>query len=418
MVTRSFDFEAASGLRLSGRLELPDAEARGWALFAHCFTCGKEALAAVRISRTLASAGIGVLRFDFAGIGGSEGEFADTTFSTNVGDLVAAGEAMAAAGMGPDLLIGHSFGGAAVLAAASDLPTVRAIATIAAPFDLAHVLAQFDSGRLDEIRARGEAEVQLAGRPFRVRQAFVDDVRADMQSERIAHLRRPLLILHAPRDQVVGIEHATRIFTAAKHPKSYISLDGADHLLTSKADAEYVGGVIAAWAARYLRPIVEKRSMGQEGDVIAEETRAGRFQVTVRAGGIHFHADEPESVGGLGSGPTPYDLLSAALAACTTMTMRLYVEQKGWPVERLRTAVGHLKEPASDRPDLFARKISFDGDLDEAQRARLLEIAGRCPVHRTLERGSRIDTRLGDPPAPADAVDEHARDMMQSTGAR
>lgn len=418
MVTRSFDFEGPSGLRLSGRLELPEAEARGWALFAHCFTCGKEALAAVRISRALASAGIGVLRFDFAGIGGSEGEFADTSFSTNVVDLIAAAQAMAAAGMGPDLLIGHSFGGAAALTAAGDLPTVRAVATIAAPFDLAHVLTQFAGDALDEIHARGQAEVRLAGRPFLVRRGFVDDVRADAQGERIARLRRPLLILHSPRDQVVGIEHATRIFTAAKHPKSYVSLDGADHLLTGKADAEYVGGVIASWAARYLRPIVEKRSMGQQGDVVAEETRAGRFQVTVRAGGIHFHADEPESVGGLGSGPTPYDLLSAALAACTTMTMRLYVEQKGWPVERLRTAVGYMREPASDRPDLFARKISFIGSLDEAQRARLLEIAGRCPVHRTLAHGSRIDTRLGDPPAPADEVDEHARDMMQSTGVR
>jgi uncharacterized OsmC-like protein/fermentation-respiration switch protein FrsA (DUF1100 family) len=416
MVTRSFDFENPSGLRLSGRLELPDAQVRGWALFAHCFTCGKEGLAAVRISRALASAGIGVLRFDFAGLGGSQGDFADTSFASNVSDLVAATAAMAAADMGPDLVIGHSFGGAAALAAAGDPPTVRAVATIAAPFDLDHVLKQFASDKLDEIHDRGEAEVKLAGRPFRVRQAFVDGVRAEAQGDRIARLRRPLLVLHSPRDQVVGIDHATRIFAAAKHPKSYVSLDGADHLMTDKADAEYVGGVIAGWAARYLRPLVETRSAGQEGDVVAEETRAGRFQVTVRAGGIHFLADEPESVGGLGSGPTPYDLLSAALAACTTMTMRLYLEHKGWSVERLRTAVGHMKESAPDRPDLFARKISFDGDLDETQRARLLAIADRCPVHRSLEHGSRIVTRLGEPPAPADDVDQHARDMMLSAG--
>jgi uncharacterized OsmC-like protein/fermentation-respiration switch protein FrsA (DUF1100 family) len=380
---------------------------RGWALVAHCFTCGKDGLAAVRIARALARAGIGVLRFDFAGLGTSGGVFADTSLAADARDLVAAGHAMAAAGMAPSLLIGHSLGGAAALAAATDLPMVRAVATIAAPFDVTHLLRQFEPGGLAEIERQGEAELRLGGRPFVIRKSFVDNLRRHDQGARIAKLGRPLLILHAPRDDTVGIDNATRIFMAAKHPKSFVSLDDADHLLTRQTDVDYAVAVITSWAARYLSPVDDTRREGQEGDVIAEETGAGRFQVAIRAGGIRFLADEPESVGGLGSGPTPYDLVSAALAACTTMTLRMYADRKGWTVERIRTAVGHMKQPNATPADLFTRTIALEGALDTSQRIRLLEIANRCPVHQTLERGGRFETALGEPPAATEPVEAH-----------
>jgi putative redox protein len=252
MATRTFDFEGADGLLLSGRLELPATTVRGWALFAHCFTCGKDALAAVWISRALAGAGIGVLRFDFAGVGASEGEFGQTNFASNVADLVAAAAAMEAAGMPPVLLIGHSFGGAAVLAAAAQIAPARAVATIAAPFDVAHILHQFGAHSVGQLERAGEADVRLAGRTFRMRKTFVDDVRQQAQAPRIADLGRALLVMHAPRDQLVAIEQAGAIFAAARHPKSFVSLDNADHLLSRREDADYAAAVIAAWSTRYL----------------------------------------------------------------------------------------------------------------------------------------------------------------------
>jgi uncharacterized OsmC-like protein/fermentation-respiration switch protein FrsA (DUF1100 family) len=396
MTATAFDFKSSAGYRLAGRLELPATPVRGWALFAHCFTCGKDNLAAARIARALAGKGIGTLRFDFAGLGKSGGTFGVEGFGADVADLAAAGRAMAAREMPPALLIGHSLGGAAALAAAGELPMVRAVVTIGAPFDVQHVLRQFDPDALAAIQANGEADVRLAGRQFRVRNSFIEDLRRHDQGARIAALRRPLLVMHAPQDEIVGIDNASQIFLAARHPKSFISLDGADHLLTKEGDARYVTDVVAGWASRYLPQASVTREVEHGGDVIAEETGAGKFQVAIMAGGVSFLADEPESVGGLGSGPGPFDLLSAGLAACTTMTLRLYADQKGWHVTRIRTAVGHIKEPSAALPDLFTRRIAVAGELDEGQRARLLEIAGRCPVHRTLESGARINTHMTD----------------------
>ena len=409
MVTQPFLFTGGTGQRLSGRMEYPGGRVRGWAIFAHCFTCGKDNRAAVRIARLLARQGIGVLRFDFSGLGESEGDFADSHFSADVRDLEAAVAAMAADGKPPSLLIGHSLGGAAAIAAAVALPTIRAIVTINAPFDVAHTLHQFDPEALRVIDAQGAADVLLAGRSFRVGKRLIDDLREQDQGARLAALRRPLLVMHAPLDDTVGIENATKIYVAARHPKSFFSLDGADHLLSRAEDAERVGMVAAAWVAPYL--VAPADAPPPAADAEAEETGAGKFQVAVSAGGSVILADEPVSVGGLGSGPSPFDLLSAALAACTTMTLRLYADSKKWPVTRIRTAVGHQKEAANAQPDLFNTRIAIEGAIDEEQRSRLLEIAERCPVHRTLERGSRFTMAEGDPPAPCDPPEAH-KDAM------
>lgn len=409
MVTQPFQFTGGAGQQLSGRMEYPGGRVRGWAIFAHCFTCGKDNRAAVRIARLLARQGIGVLRFDFSGLGDSEGDFADSHFSADVTDLQAAAAAMAADGKPPSLLIGHSLGGAAAIAAAVDLPAIHAVATINAPFDLAHTLHQFDPEALRVIDAEGAADVLLAGRSFRVGKRLIDDLRQQDQGARLAALRRPLLVMHAPLDDTVGIENATKIYVAARHPKSFFSLDGADHLLSRTEDVERVGSIVAAWAAPYL--VAPPDAPGPAGDAEAEETGAGKFQVAISAGGAVFLADEPVSVGGLGSGPSPFDLLSAALAGCTTMTLRLYADGKKWPVTRIRTAVGHQKEPGNAQPDLFNTRIAIEGPIDDEQRARLLEIAERCPVHRTLERGARFTLAQGDPPAPAEPAEAHMSAM-------
>ncbi|PTQ11875.1 osmotically inducible protein C [Sphingomonas oleivorans] len=389
MTTRPFDFLNAAGERLSGALELPVGPPRAWALFAHCFTCGKQNIAAVRISRRLAGAGIGVLRFDFTGLGKSEGDFGTSGFSHDVQDLLAAAAAMTSEGMPPLLLIGHSLGGAAVLAAAGSLQQVRAVATIAAPFDVSHVLAQLAPDALARLQAEGQASISIANRPFLISKQFVDDLRQQDQGARIAALKRPLLLLHSPTDQVVGIDNVTSLYLAARHPKSFVSLDGADHLLTRDGEADFAADMIAAWAGRYLPgPLPTAAS---PFDAEAEETGLGRFQLAMRAGKASFIVDEPEHLGGLGSGPTPFNLLSAALAACTTMTLRLYATRKGWSVSRIRTGVRHRKEQGVSVPDVFSRRIEIEGTLDAQQRAELLDVADRCPVHRTLETGSRFD---------------------------
>ncbi len=407
MRSERFDFPGGNGHRLAARLDQPEAPPRAHALFAHCFTCGKDVHAASRLSAALAAEGIATLRFDFTGLGGSDGEFANTGFASNLEDLVAAADHLRAAGRAPALLIGHSLGGAAVLAAAARVPEARAVAVIGAPFEVGHVLHHLGP-HLREIEERGEAMVQLGGRPFAIRRAFVDDVRAQDQAPRIAGLGRALLVMHAPRDAVVGIDEARRIYEAARHPKSFVSLDDADHLLSRREDAAYAARVLAAWASRYLPPAASPapeptEPAADEGLVVVEETGAGRFQQRITAGAHRLLADEPRRVGGLDSGPAPYDLLLAALGACTAMTLRLYAERKGLPLERARVTLRHARIHAADcadcetqegKVDEITREITLEGaGLDAAQRARLLEIADRCPVHRTLEGEVRIRTR-------------------------
>jgi len=404
MHSERITFAGAGGADLAARLDLPDGPTRAVALFAHCFTCSKDIPAARRIAGRLAAAGIAVLRFDFTGLGHSDGEFANTHFSSNVEDLLAAAAYLDGRGMAPSLLIGHSLGGAAVLKAAGRIDSARAVVTIGAPFDPGHVTHNF-AGSLDDIARDGAAQVDLGGRPFTIRQSFVDDVSAQELAPAISHLKRALLVLHAPRDTVVGIDNATSIFTAAKHPKSFVSLDDADHLVTRPDDAEYAAGVIAAWAARYLDLGLPAHEDPPEGVVRVSEAASDGYLQDIAAGRHALSADEPVSVGGTDRGPTPYDLMAAALGACTTMTLRMYARHKGLEMGRVRVDVTHARTHASDaapedgdppspQVDLFTRTIALPGGLDPDTRQRLLEIADKCPVHRTLSRVSKIDTRL------------------------
>ncbi|MDG1418559.1 MAG: bifunctional alpha/beta hydrolase/OsmC family protein [Maricaulis sp.] len=398
------EFAGAQGDRIAARLELPVGTPRAYAIFAHCFSCSKDIFAASRVSRRLAQMGLAVLRFDFTGLGQSDGDFANTNFSSNIADLVKAGEFLSAEYKAPALLVGHSLGGAAVIAAALEMPTVKAVATIGAPADAEHVQCQF-AEQIETIRTEGVAEVSLAGRPFTVKKQFLDDIAGRQLETAAAALKRPLLITHSPIDAIVGVDNATRLFSAAKHPKSYLSLDGADHLLSQEQDALHAADVIAAWAQRYVFDDVMSAppKPDRKGGVVVAETGAGKFQNHVVIGPHHMLADEPESFGGDESGPTPYQYLNAALGSCTSMTIRMYAQRKKWPLRRVSVTLNHEKGHAEDcancvdgqekRIDIIERSVELVGELDAAQRKRLLEIADMCPVHRTLNSPVVIRTR-------------------------
>ncbi len=403
-------FTGSQGDQLAARLDLPPGPPVAFALFAHCFTCGKDLRAAGRLATALTDAGFGVLRFDFTGLGASDGEFENTNFSSNTDDLLAAVDWLRANHSAPQLLVGHSLGGAAVLRVAGRIDEVRAVATIGAPADTEHVTELFVDA-LPEIETQGEACVRLAGRDFTIKQQLVDDLRAHRIVDDAAALRKPLLVLHSPIDNTVGVEHAKQIFESARHPKSYVSLDDADHLLSDPDDAAFAASVIAAFATRYVED--ESGALAAPSPtapVVVAETSQGPFLNHVVVGRHRMLADEPESIGGFDAGPAPYDFLGAALGACTSMTLRMYAERKGLPLDRVSVEVSHVKVHADDcvecaesetlaeragMIDRFERVITVEGDeLTDADRRKLLIIADKCPVHRTLEHASAIATTL------------------------
>ncbi len=408
MKSERISFVNHNGYELAASIEFPpDQRPFAYAIFAHCFTCNRNLAAVRNISRSLASQGIAVLRFDFQGSGDSDGQFVESNFSTNITDILAAASYLADNYEAPSLLIGHSLGGAATLVAGSRLDSVCCISTIGSPADPAHVTHLMKEA-LDEIRDRGVAEVFIGGRPFKISRQFVEDLRDKDLDNVIKNLRKSLLILHSPHDKVVGIENAKSIYQAALHPKSFVSLDGADHILRDQSDSKYVGEVIATWAKRYLpQPVVKNLTTDQQ--VVASLEEDDAFTTVVRAGQHYLTTDEPESVGGNDYGPSPYELLSAALATCTAMTLRMYANRKKWPLGDIQVQVQHEKIHAEDcetctevyaqgsRIDRLQRQIEWTGDLDQGQGQRMLEIANKCPVHKTLENASVIVTKLKSP---------------------
>lgn len=405
--TQRLEFEGTTGM-LAARLDLPNGKPRAFALFAHCFTCSKDIFAASRIAGRLTEAGYAVLRFDFTGLGASDGEFENTNFTSNIEDLVKAADYLRENHQAPELLVGHSLGGAAVLAAAEQIPEAKAVVTIGAPFDPGHVTDNFKD-HIQEIKKEGVAEVTLAGRAFKIKKQFLDDIESQDQAARISALRKALLILHAPTDDYVAIENASEIFLTAKHPKSFISLDTADHLLTRQLDASYAADIIAAWASRYLRPAPEAThpetalDIGA-GDTLVIERGSGKFANQITSSGHDLNADEPKSYGGDNTGPTPYDLLLSSLGACTSMTLRMYADHKGLALDRIAVKLTHKKIHAEDcadcetkegKIDYIEKEIEIIGPtLTPEQRQRLLEIADMCPVHRTLHSEVKIESRL------------------------
>jgi uncharacterized OsmC-like protein/alpha-beta hydrolase superfamily lysophospholipase len=402
MRSEKITFLNADGERLAARLELPAHQhPYHYALFAHCFTCNKNLTAVRNISRGLTLKGYAVLRFDFTGLGESEGDFENTNFSSNVEDLVAAAQFLKDNHQAPTVLVGHSLGGAAVIRAAHELPSVKAVATIGAPFSPTHVMHLLSEGE-EEIREKGKATVKIGGRPFSVKRHFLEDISSQKLAGKIEHLNRALLIMHSPQDTTVEIENAARIYQAAKHPKSYISLDGADHLLSAKADSRYAGEMIGSWVQRYL-DTEEEDPLRSDKDVAVRLSDEDAFTTEVTLRQHSLTADEPPSVGGNDFGPSPYELVTAGLGTCTAMTLQMYAKRKKWPLENVTVHLAHYKDHATDCEDLenpnskidhFDRIVELQGDLDDKQREKLLEIANKCPVHKTMHAPVQVNTKL------------------------
>lgn len=397
-------FTNSRGESLAARLELPiDKKPFTFAIFAHCFTCNKNLTAVRNISRALTQKGIGVLRFDFTGLGESEGDFAETNFSSNVQDLLDAAAYMKAEHGPVELMIGHSLGGAATLRAAGDVDSCKAVVTIGAPSEPDHVGHLFQSSK-EEIEANGEALVSIGGRPFKIKKQFVDDLMCHDLYDRIKKLNRALLVMHSPIDTVVGIDNAAKIYSAAWHPKSFVSLDNADHLMSNRADSRYVGDMIACWVGKYIQEPDADAKLETDHQVVVQTGQEG-FLTQVKAGRHDLLADEPVSVGGTDLGPTPYDYLLTALGACTSMTLRMYADMKKLDVKNITVHLTHgkihrddciqcVKDEKTGKIDQIRKYIELEGDLTEKQRARMTQIADRCPVHRTLHNEIEVVTEL------------------------
>ncbi len=401
MINKVFTFQNKSGISLSGQLEVPiDQDPRAYAVFAHCFTCNKDFNAVRSISKALTQRGFGVLRFDFTGLGESQGEFADTNFSSTVNDLIAAVQAMEEAGMPPQLLVGHSLGGAASLFAANELPFIKAVATVGAPANPKHVSHLFENS-IEEIEKNQEAKVNIGGKSLTIKKQFIEDIRGKSVASFLPNLNKAILILHSPQDKIVGIENATQIYKLARHPKSFVSLDGAGHLLRKRDNSRYVGDLIASWASRYI-PTAKKSVLRTNEQVVVQIGQTG-FTTEIKAGNHAFRADEPLSVGGDDYGPGPYDLLLASLGSCTAMTLRMYADRKKWPIESITIDMNHKKvyqedcqncQDKSSKVDVIERHITIKGEIDQEQKDRLLVIADKCPVHRTLHGSIEVETVL------------------------
>ncbi len=395
-------FQNKEGQNLVGRLELPvDQHPHNFVIFAHCFTCNKNLSAVRNIGKALTSKGFGVLRFDFTGLGESDGDFEDTNFSGNVDDLVAAADYLQENYQAPTLLVGHSLGGSAVIFAATEIQSIKAVATIGAPSNLNHVQHLFKSG-LKEIEASGKAVINLSGRDFTIKKQFLDDLESKSLTETAKNLHKALLVMHSPQDTTVSIKNAEEIYHSARHPKSFVSLDGADHLLMNKKDSVYAGQVIAGWAQRYV-DLPEEATLKSNHQVVASLNSEDGFTTDMKVGNHYMAADEPISFGGNDFGPSPYEFVSAGLSACTAMTVQMYVRRKGWPLENIEVHTSYGKSHAEDcedcesdaaKIDTFHREIKLTGDLDEKQIARILQIADKCPVHKTLHSETQVITKL------------------------